>query len=821
METISLYRYNVTLWWHFIDSKELYQMHKAIQALNDDPVVDMIMLFDYDLVLLRFPDLLDTKNKTIIRWGERNTPAIEIINTNITDEYQCGEEHIVSSVDDEPYCKMDLNVTFDGMIRDIRTITTPRAMLSLVQTVGWTSLVLLHENSTEIEASEMLDLLSAEKILSAKYNIDLGGDIHDVINKTYEQSVLLSRDMNVLVMCSFACTRKILQEANQFDSKNSSKKTLLKKFSKWLIVIYGHTKGESRALEACADDLDNVAILAIPAFSGVGKEVFLSELDDLLLTVYRQEALGQLKDDVESIVAKQLAKKAAPWEPSNRCLGYNIDTLLWAAEGRQFRPVGHFDYMGTVELHSKVFPNVDHGFNGREFLVSTIEYPPFVIKRQDINGTVIYEGFCIDLLIELSRTLNFTYVLTEPPDQAFGGFIDKEKGLFAGLVGQLQREEVDMTTAPLSEQADRAKVIDYSYPFYYEFSTIVIKKPDVDVGKWRTLVDPFKWQVLVSIIVALIAVTTITFLLEKHNPFYLEPGNALERMQSGGLHTWHDAFWYMYGALLCQGGVHLPASITGRTMVSSWWLFCIVVVGTYSGNLIAFFTVTKETAPFNTLEELVDLKGTYKWGTLGMSVWDLNFMSSKTEPYISIDKGMREFSNSDSTILHLDPTFHMRRVLQDDNYAFITDTTTIEVYKSQDCRYISIQEEFMPMKYGLGFPKKSPHTTFFSKQLQKITESGLFQIWKRKWWPKANFCAKKYVTEEKAVTLADVQSSFYVCVIGIFVGLVVFFIELCVFRFNVCKGKNRGRLGSSADLHVIDRGHHRQDGLFKENKRTY
>ncbi|WAR27886.1 GRIA3-like protein, partial [Mya arenaria] len=383
-------------------------------------------------------------------------------------------------------------------------------------------------------------------------------------------------------------------------------------------------------------------------------------------------------------------------------------------------------------------------------------YPPFVIKRQDINGT-----------------------------------------------------EVDMTTAPLSEQADRAKVIDYSYPFYYEFSTIVIKKPDVDVGKWRTLVDPFKWQVLVSIIVALIAVTTITFLLEKHNPFYLEPGNALERMQSGGLHTWHDAFWYMYGALLCQGGVHLPASITGRTMVSSWWLFCIVVVGTYSGNLIAFFTVTKETAPFNTLEELVDLKGTYKWGTLGMSVWDLNFMSSKTEPYISIDKGMREFSNSDSTILHLDPTFHM------------PDTTTIEVYKSQDCRYISIQEEFMPMKYGLGFPKKSPHTTFFSKQLQKITESGLFQIWKRKWWPKANFCAKKYVTEEKAVTLADVQSSFYVCVIGIFVGLVVFFIELCVFRFNVCKGKNRGRLGSSADLHVIDRGHHRQDGLFKENKRTY
>ena len=74
------------------------------------------------------------------------------------------------------------------------------------------------------------------------------------------------------------------------------------------------------------------------------------------------------------------------------------------------------------------------------------------------------------------------------------------------------------------------------------------------------------------------------------------------------------------------GGVHLPPSISGRTMISTWWLFCIVVVAIYSGNLVAFLTVTKERAPFQTLQGLVDLKGTYKWGTIGQSVWELTVM---------------------------------------------------------------------------------------------------------------------------------------------------------------------------------------------------
>lgn len=69
----------------------------------------------------------------------------------------------------------------------------------------------------------------------------------------------------------------------------------------------------------------------------------------------------------------------------------------------------------------------------------------------------------------------------------------------------------------------------------------------------------------------------------------------------------------------------------------------------------------------------------------------------------------------------------------------------------------------------------------------KINEGGLFQIWKRKWWPKSNFCAGDTVPEAKPISLLDVQSAFYVCVIGIFLGLLAFVVEVLIHRYSSYK----------------------------------
>ena len=64
------------------------------------------------------------------------------------------------------------------------------------------------------------------------------------------------------------------------------------------------------------------------------------------------------------------------------------------------------------------------------------------------------------------------------------------------------------------------------------------------------------------------------------------------------------------------GGESLPSSISGRTMISFFWLFSILFVGTYCGNLIAFLTVSIEKPPFQSMAEMVQ-QDDIKWGTLG------------------------------------------------------------------------------------------------------------------------------------------------------------------------------------------------------------
>ena len=67
-----------------------------------------------------------------------------------------------------------------------------------------------------------------------------------------------------------------------------------------------------------------------------------------------------------------------------------------------------------------------------------------------------------------------------------------------------------------------------------------------------------------------------------------------------------------------SGGYFSAAAASAKCIVGFWWLFCIVIVATYSGNLIAFLTVDKDKVPFETLKEMAE-KGEYKFGIIGES----------------------------------------------------------------------------------------------------------------------------------------------------------------------------------------------------------
>ena len=55
--------------------------------------------------------------------------------------------------------------------------------------------------------------------------------------------------------------------------------------------------------------------------------------------------------------------------------------------------------------------------------------------KQEEDGTVSYEGFCIDLLKQLAKMLHFTYKIYPSPDGQYGGIT--ENGTWNGMMGDL------------------------------------------------------------------------------------------------------------------------------------------------------------------------------------------------------------------------------------------------------------------------------------------------------------------------------------------------------------------------------------------------
>lgn len=67
--------------------------------------------------------------------------------------------------------------------------------------------------------------------------------------------------------------------------------------------------------------------------------------------------------------------------------------------------------------------------------VRVVEQEPFMYISVDENGTEHYEGFCIDMIQEMSEMLGFDYHIYPAPDNFFGA--PDEKGRWSGLIQEL------------------------------------------------------------------------------------------------------------------------------------------------------------------------------------------------------------------------------------------------------------------------------------------------------------------------------------------------------------------------------------------------
>ncbi|GFR83294.1 glutamate receptor [Elysia marginata] len=604
-----------------------------------------------------------------------------------------------------------------------------KVILTIADQAGWNQFLLLFDEEYEVQARELLHLTSTRhhnhlslRLTSLRHWSSLR---HNLL-----QYFETSTHFNFVVLGTISRAEEVLQMVMSLEAE-IGKRILVAGRSNWLLVSQGGLVHPG--LWLYQSRFDNLAILTDP-----------QDFEDL--TLEKEEP----SDTVEVLT-----------------------TLLYKTGRRELAVVGSLDHSWVFRSQSDIFPNIKFGFNGRKFIITTNMWDPYVYRTTKSNGEYEYTGFCIDLAYELAKTLNFTIEFTEPPDGGWGA--DTGNGTWSGMVGQIVREEVDIIIAPIGVTMAREQVIDFTFAFFYDDSAVILKKPDPDKSKWRTYIDIFRIEVLYCIFVALVMsaalLTCLEYFVKRIYVFHDPDKKIFARTYLGSL-------LYLFGAMFNQGGQNLPYSSTGRVFISSWWLFCLVVAGTFGGNLIAVLTVTKDKPPFDTLAEMAG-QSDYIFGTLGNSMWTTLFETSPRPEFQAISRKMEAFYAQDPSIYSYDPNVHLRRVKRG-GYAYIADNGMFTSWLAYNCDLMILKEKFFPAKYAIGLPNNSAYTKLFSEQVVKVYESGLLQVWVKKWWPSRSFCAGSLVTEARTLNLKDVQSAFYLLGVGVLFAATLLLSEIAI-----------------------------------------
>ncbi|CAH1961053.1 unnamed protein product [Acanthoscelides obtectus] len=250
---------------------------------------------------------------------------------------------------------------------------------------------------------------------------------------------------------------------------------------------------------------------------------------------------------------------------------------------------------------------VENIFNRTLTVIITISQPYGMLTETttQLVGNDRFEGFCIDVIRELSHILGFNYTFVIQEDGVNGVF-NLTTGLWNGMIREVMEGRADLAITDLTVTSERETAVDFTMPFMNLGISILYKKPEPAPPSLFMFVSPFSAMVWIMLGVSYFIVSLCIFVMgrlapaEWQNPYPCvdEPEFLVNQFSI------RNSLWFTMGALMQQGSELAPISISTRAASGVWWLFVLIMVSSYTANLAAFLTVETLVTSFKDIEEL-------------------------------------------------------------------------------------------------------------------------------------------------------------------------------------------------------------------------
>ncbi|KAK8724139.1 hypothetical protein OTU49_011216, partial [Cherax quadricarinatus] len=144
--------------------------------------------------------------------------------------------------------------------------------------------------------------------------------------------------------------------------------------------------------------------------------------------------------------------------------------------------------------------------------IITIEETPFVMTKlaKNMTGNGRYEGFCVDLIRQVSTMAGFEYEIVVSGDGLYG-LIDTETGEWNGLVRDLIDKKADLAVGSMTINYARESVIDFTKPFMNLGISILFKIPTSQPTRLFSFMNPLAVEIWLYVLAAYVLVSFTMF----------------------------------------------------------------------------------------------------------------------------------------------------------------------------------------------------------------------------------------------------------------------------------------------------------------------
>ncbi|XP_057619933.1 glutamate receptor ionotropic, kainate 1 isoform X5 [Chionomys nivalis] len=384
--------------------------------------------------------------------------------------------------------------------------------------------------------------------------------------------------------------------------------------------------------------------------------------------------------------------------------------------------------------------NITDSLANRTLIVTTILEEPYVMYRKSdkpLYGNDRFEGYCLDLLKELSNILGFLYDVKLVPDGKYGA--QNDKGEWNGMVKELIDHRADLAVAPLTITYVREKVIDFSKPFMTLGISILYRKPNGTNPGVFSFLNPLSPDIWMYVLLACLGVSCVLFVIARFTPYEWynpHPCNPDSDVVENNF-TLLNSFWFGVGALMQQGSELMPKALSTRIVGGIWWFFTLIIISSYTANLAAFLTVERMESPIDSADDLAK-QTKIEYGAVRDGSTMTFFKKSKISTY---EKMWAFMSSRQQSALVKNSDEGIQRVLTTD-YALLMESTSIEYVTQRNCNLTQIGGLIDSKGYGVGTPIGSPYRDKITIAILQLQEEGKLHMMKEKWW-RGNGCPEE------------------------------------------------------------------------------